>query len=321
MTVLELTKRYIATRINVRRTTKNSYGTVINYLKTDDMGAVQIEDVRVSDAKLWFIYLQQEKGKSYSTISSIKSVLKPAFQMAIDDDILIKNPFAFPLSDVIINDVHSREALTVKQMNRFLEFVENDEHYSKYYEGMYILFHTGLRISEFCGLTVKDISFKEHTIHVTHQLRYIGNTGFYIEKTKTKSGLRDIPMTPDVEDCFRNILEKRTIRKPEPTVDGRKGFLFFDSRGNIMCHTNWERYFRNAVGKYNRTHKVHLPPITPHICRHTYCTLMAESGMNPKILQYLMGHANITVTLNVYTHVNYSNVKKEVKRITKTKQS
>ena len=52
-------------------------------------------------------------------------------------------------------------------------------------------------------------------------------------------------------------------------------------------------------------YKAAMPEITPHVCRHTYCSNMAKSGMNPKTLQYLMGHADIGTTLNVYTHVNF----------------
>ena len=62
-------------------------------------------------------------------------------------------------------------------------------------------------------------------------------------------------------------------------------------------------------------YKVQLPTITPHVCRHTYCTNMAKSGMNPKALQYLMGHSDISVTLNVYTHVKFEDAKAEIERI------
>ena len=63
------------------------------------------------------------------------------------------------------------------------------------------------------------------------------------------------------------------------------------------------------------TYKVQMPVITPHVCRHTYCTNMAKSGMNPKALQYLMGHSDISVTLNTYTHVNLEDAREEVARI------
>ena len=60
-----------------------------------------------------------------------------------------------------------------------------------------------------------------------------------------------------------------------------------------------------------------MPKITPHVCRHTYCSNMAKAGMNPKVLQYLMGHSDIGVTLNVYTHLGLIDAKEEMNRIAK----
>ena len=69
------------------------------------------------------------------------------------------------------------------------------------------------------------------------------------------------------------------------------------------------------VQPVNGIYRVQLPKITPHVCRHTYCSNMAKSGMNPKTLQYLMGHSDISFTLNTYTHVNYEDAREEVSRI------
>ena len=92
--------------------------------------------------------MQQVDKKSYSAIHSIRGVVRPAFQMAVDDDILRKNPFEFQLATVVVNDAVTREAITRKQERTFLDFIKNDTHYSKYYDGMYILFKTGMRISD-----------------------------------------------------------------------------------------------------------------------------------------------------------------------------
>ena len=104
--------------------------------------------MKTSDAKLFLIKLQQEDGKSYSSIHTIRGVLRPAFQMAVDDDILVKNPFGFQLAGVLVNDTVTREAVTKEQMRKFLKFVHDDVVYCKYYEVVYILFHTGMRISD-----------------------------------------------------------------------------------------------------------------------------------------------------------------------------
>ena len=164
--MLELVEKYISTRTGVRPTTVAGYGTVINLLKKDPFGKRRIDMVRISDAKCWLIHLQKIEKKSYSSIHSIRGVLRPAFQLAVDDDLIRKNPFQFQLVEVIVNDSVTREAITRGEERKFLQFVKDDPHFSKYYEGIYILFKTGLRISEFCGLTVSDIDFKEHTINI-----------------------------------------------------------------------------------------------------------------------------------------------------------
>ena len=83
-----------------------------------------------------------------------------------------------------------------------------------------------------------------------------------------------------------------------------------------MVALHWEKYFQHITTKYNSIYKVELPKISPHVCRHTYCSNMAKSGMNPKTLQYLMGHSDIGVTLNTYTHLGLDDVKEEVERVT-----
>jgi len=315
MTVLELVEKYVSTKTWVRPTTQAGYGTVINHLKKDPFGAKRIDTIRISDAKCWLIKLQEKDKKSYSSIHTIRGVLRPAFQLAVDDDLIRKNPFGFQLVEVVVNDSVTRKAITREEERKFLKFIKEDSHFCKYYEGIYILFKTGLRISEFCGLTLKDIDFDNHSIHIDHQLQKRAKVGYYIEATKTSSGTRDIPMTPDVEDCFRTIISNRNPPKVEPNVDGYRGFLYFDKDGSIMYSLHWEHYFKHILNKYNGIYKVQLPKITPHVCRHTYCSNMAKSGMNPKTLQYLMGHSDISVTLNTYTHVNFDDAKEEVLRL------
>lgn len=314
-TVLELVEKYIATKTGVRQSTRTGYKTVINFLKKDPMGKQRIDRVKISDAKIWLIKLQQEQGKSYSTIHTIRGVLRPAFRMAVEDDLIRKNPFDFELATVIVNDSVTRKAISRAQQRKLLKFIQEDPHYSRYYEGIFILFHTGLRISEFTGLTMSDLDFTEHRITVDHQLLRTTRMEYVIEAPKTEAGTRMIPMTPEVEQCFRTILEKRPKPRAEPMVDGHSGFLYLDKNGMPMVALHWEHYLKHICEKYNRIYRDRMPNVTPHVCRHTFCSNMAKSGMNPKTLQYVMGHSDISVTLNTYSHVSYEDAKAEVRRM------
>ena len=131
-------------------------------------------------------------------------------------------------------------------------------------------------------------------------------------KLKVYPGLQD-----DVYECFQRILKNRRPPKVEPMIDGYSGFLCFDKDGKPMVAMHWEKYFQHAVDKYNSIYRVQLPKITPHVCRHTYCSNMAKSGMNPKVLQYLMGHSDISVTLNTYTHLKLDDAREEVEKLAK----
>lgn len=146
MTVLELVKKYISQKTGVRHNTEANYNFVANIIKKEAFGTKRIDKVKLSDAKGWLIKLQAD-GRGYSTIHTVRGVVRPAFQMAVDDDWIWKNPFGFQLATVVVNDSVTREAITRKQERNFLEFVKNDNRFSKYYEGIYILFKTGLCIS------------------------------------------------------------------------------------------------------------------------------------------------------------------------------
>ena len=138
---------------------------------------------------------------------------------------------------------------------------------------------------------------------------------YLIGDTKTESSRRYVPMSPEVASCFKRIIERRGKPKREPMVDGRTGFLFLDKKGEPTTALHWEHYFQHILHKYNSIYKVQLPKITPHVCRDTFCSNMAKSGMNPKTLQYIMGHSDISVTLNTYTHVGFEDARNEFQRI------
>lgn len=314
MTVLELVQRYISQKRGVKHNTQANYNFVINVIKKEEFGTKRIDTIKLSDAKKWLIKLQDD-DRGYSSIHSIRGVVRPAFQMAVDDDLIRKNPFGFQLATVIVNDSVTREAVTRKQQKEFLRFIKEDKHFCKYYDGIYILFNTGLRVSEFVGLTVNDIEFDKQRIKIDHQLQRTRNMEYEILTPKTEKGERYVPMKEDVADCFRRIIQNRKHPKIEPMIDGYSGFLFLDKNDMPMVALHWEKYFQHIREKYNSIYKVQMPCITPHVCRHTFCSNMAKSGMNPKTLQYIMGHSDIGVTLNTYTHLQFEDALEEMKKV------
>lgn len=315
MTVMTLVDRYLMTKSGVKSSTKTNYNFVRNILLKEAFSARKIGDIKTSDAKLFLVKLQNEDSRGYSTVKTVRGVLRPAFQMAVDDDIITKNPFGFQLAGIVVNDSVTREAITREQMRKFLKFIHDDDCYCKYYEAVYILFHTGMRISEFCGLTLRDIDLENRVVNIDHQLQRTSAMKYIIESTKTNAGKRQIPITEEVARCFEAIIKNRGKNKREPVVDGYCGFLYLDRNRMPVVALHWEHRLERMVHKYNAIYRIQMPPITPHVCRHTYCSNQAKAGMNPKTLQYLMGHSDIGVTMNIYTHLGLDDAVDELQRM------
>lgn len=179
-----------------------------------------------------------------------------------------------------------------------------------------VLLGTGMRVSEFCGLTKADLDFTGRKIRVDHQLVRERGGKYYVEKTKTECGCRYIPMTDEVYRSLQNILSRRKRVKTETIIDGYSGFLLLDKNDSPKVALHIENEMRWAMKKYQKLHPDKpLPHITPHVFRHTFCTNMANAGMDIKTLQYVMGHSDVGVTLNVYTHASYDRAAEQMAKI------
>ena len=313
ITVAELVDRYINLRRGLKENSMRAYGSAINRIHTDPFGSRMIRSVRLSDGKGWFVSLH-DKGLKQNTIGILQSVLRPAFEMAVDDDMIRKNPFKFKLSDVIPNDAYVRSALTRAQQERYLQFIR-DHGKDNYYDDIVILLGTGLRVSELYGLTKTDIDFDRRCIHIHKQLCRTADKPYFIAPPKTGSGNRSIPMTDTVYMAFRRVLESRGHPKVEVMVDGYSGFLFLDKDGKPKVAMHLENYMRGMQRKYVKKHENTLPSVTPHVLRHTFCTNAQQAMLDVKSLQYLMGHSTASVTLDVYTHSDFESAERAFRQI------
>ena len=314
ITVCQLYDKKNSLRKNVKRNTVKGRKQFMNLLKKDPLGSMTIDTVKLSDAKEWAIRMS-ENGVAYSSIRNYKRSLKASFYLAIQDDYIRKNPFDFKLSDVLDDDTEEKVVLTPEQEASLLSFMQSDKTYRKYYDEVVILLETGLRISEFCGLDLNvAVDMRNRSILVEHQLLKDKEIGYYISTPKTKNGSRQVPMSKKAYEAFKRVIKNRE-KGISFTVDGYSRFLFLNQKGLPRVATNYDGMLRGLVKKYNKTHDEPLPHITPHTFRHTFCTNMANKGMNPNTLQYIMGHANITMTLNYYAHGSYASARSEMDRL------
>lgn len=311
LTVLDLMQNYTTVKQDRAEGTKRVYKNVIVTLMKSGFANMPIITVTKLAAQQYILWLFNE-GKAYGTIKGYYGIIKSCFGVACENDIISKNPFNFSLSTILRNTTIKKEALTPEQTKTLLSFAHSNKVYRKYENDIRILLGTGLRIGELYGLTMKDLDFNARTISVTHQIRYdawkSGDEKWSVTMPKSKSGIRTIPMTDDVFYCLQNVIENRPQLQNPPSIDGYSDFVFIYD-GGVRTHVHLEQGLRNLVNAYNRqTNAEPLPHVTPHTLRHTFCSNIINAGINVKSAQYLMGHSNVKLTLDVYSHANKTTV-------------
>ena len=267
MTVTDLVDRYMNLKRGLKPNSLWSYNTVVKRIHADPFGQKAIKTVKLSDAKGWFVFLH-DSGFKQNTIGILQSVVRPAFEMAVEDDIIRKNPFKFKLSDVVPKDAYVRNALTREQQEKYLQFVQ--DYGGNYYDDIVILMGTGLRVSELYGLTRADIDFERHCIHVRGSFAGRLKKPYFVTPPKAKR-IRNVPMTDQMPLCSAVACSKPGAFT-KVLVDGCSGFSFWTSPGMPKVAMYLENYMRGVQGKFEKAYGKPVPRITPHVLRHTFCT-------------------------------------------------
>ncbi len=323
ITLNEQFDKYISLKTQLSNSTKQNYIDLWNRnLRDNVLGNKKLCDIRKSDI-LKFYNLLSERKLKYSTIKIFNCMISPCLDLAVDDDIIRKNPCKGCLSE-FSKDSDERISLTVQQQEALLEFICQSNVYSVHYPLIMFMIGTAVRCGEAIGLTWEDVDFKNKEISINHQLIYKKSSktyGFYADTPKTDSGVRIIPMTTDV---YKALLKQRKNQfskgyRTNVEIDGYNDFVFSTKNRNPIMPSAVNNLLLNIVNKYNSTcnREVELPHISAHNLRHTGCTRMAEAGVDPKVLQYIMGHSKISVTMDVYNHISQERNRKEMDKLEK----
>lgn len=307
LTLLEVVDRYLNSlynKKNLAHNTKLGYNVTVNTLKQYKLGYMEIGKIRPEHCEEWLT--DMKKKYRGSSIQSQISLIKRTFEYALDYDYVAKNPFRRITTDR--SDSKKMEALSVEDMSRFLDFCSRDAHCAHCYDMLYVLFWSGVRASELCGLTLDNIDMDNRMIVVNKQLQCINHTHVVLP-TKTSNGERTIPMTDGVYESFQRIIKNRYLKGDiEPVCyDQRgkayKGFVFLATRSRkTIVRSHVEEYLQNCIKRFNNANPDNpIRKFEPHICRHTFATNMQY--LPPKTLQYILGHGNIVTTMNNYVDV------------------
>lgn len=297
LSVCDLVERYISTHKSLRKSTIDNYRTALNVLKQYPLSDKKISYVTTSDLKAYALAISQTRN--YGTTSTYLEVIKAAFAEAVEDNLLDRSPFSFKLSKLLVNDVVPKTAIKQTDETDFFDFCNTDKFASKNKDAVIILFGTGIRISELCGLTLNDVDMEKKVVHIRHQL-YKKSGKIDLVPPKSKASIRTIPMSKEVYDAFsRAIANRACVKNPEYS-----DFIFLTNRGTPTCAADWDHWFNRALRKMNQEREGKNLSFTPHSCRHTFCSSMVLKGMNLKVLQRIAGHSNFNITANRYVHVD-----------------
>lgn len=312
---------YLKTKVKLAKSTRSNYQYYYEHsIKDNIIGKMKVADIRKSDILLFYKECS-ESGYSPGTVKILQRIIRPALQLACDDNVILKNPADGCTKDYS-TELEKKYALTFEEEKEFLERIKNRPRMKRYYPMYAIMLKTGLRISEAIGLTWDDVNMDKREIDINHQVQWRTVDDEYVlyaSKTKTDAGTRVIPMTDEVYKLF---LEQRkvwlsTTKDADFEVDGYKNFVFVSHvTGRCMNHNNVRRMLRTIVAM-NKEREIQLPHISPHILRHTAATRLAESGCDIKVMQYLLGQTDVRTTMRVYNHVDEGRVKRELEKLEK----
>lgn len=317
MTLNMLFERYMQTR-RFYDSTKTNYENMWDIHVKNEIGNIKVVQLRSSHIKTFYNKMS-EQGYANNTIKYIHTLLYPTLELAVDDDIIRKNPAKNTMSGDYGEAPKEKDILTMEQQERLFAFICKSPVYNVYVPMLTVMLELGLRCGELIGLTWSDIDMAKKEVSVNHQLIYKdfgGGYRFHINSPKTKAGNRIIPMSQAVQRAFTEQKKINLMfgRHSIEEIDGYSGFIFLAKTGRPLMPSAVNNVLYNIIDAYNKKEAVKageerrtpafLPKVSSHSLRHTACTNMAKGGMNIKVLQYIMGHAHSDVTMDVYNHLS-----------------
>lgn len=284
------------------------------YIKPD-LGDRKIRDIKKSEICRFYNHLAYDRNLNASSLDGVNLVLRQIFSLAVDDSIIRVNPCNGVLKGLKkeLGTPDKRRALTTSQQRRFLNFLKNDKQYRHWLPIFSTMLGTGMRVGEVTGLRWQDIDFEKNVINVTHTLVYLppfnGKKGcLVLQSPKSKAGIRTIPLLSSVKDALLQVKRDQNLDgiKCKVTISGFTDFVFLTRSGKLYHKTTLNRAISRIVRDMNNAGASDvdlMPHFSCHTLRHTFTTRLIESGMNPKIVQNVLGHSDIQTTLNIYADV------------------
>ena len=332
LTLNDMYERWRLLKRGLKENTFRNYQYMYDTFVKPKFGKAYLQDIKKSDVKAFYVYLHEVRKLTFATIDCVNTVVHQVFDMAVGDEYIRYNPASNAMKELRrseAGEVHAARALTVKEQEAFEYTLSHDPRYKRWHPIFTTILLTGLRVGEVAGLRWCDIDFEKNLISINHTLVYFsrgkseGGSTYAINTPKTKAGCRTVPMMPEVREA---LMEEREYQELEEircnvTIDGYTDFVFLNRFGGVFNQSalnraldRIERDHNMDVIKKDKKDAVLLPPLTNHWLRHTFSTRMVESGMHPKALQEILGHKDITTTMNIYTDASTDFTSREIEK-------
>lgn len=312
---------WVQLKKGLKENTFQNYIYMYEQFVRDDIGLYKIGNLKRSDIRRFYNRLIDERALKIATVDNIHTVLHQVIDIAVEDGYLRNN-----ISDNALKELkqsrnlftEKRKALTLQEQEIFLNFLKSNAMYNHWYPIFALMLGTGLRVGEATGLTWNDIDFENNTLSVNHTLVYFnhakGGCYFGVNTPKTRAGERTVPLIESVKEA---ILQEKEYQatvgiKCNVRIDGYTDFIFVNRFGNTQHQGTLNKALRRIIRDCNQEildnakdneNVVLLPKFSCHTLRHTFTTRLCESGINIKVIQSVLGHADISTTLDIYADV------------------
>ena len=310
---------YIETKYELKSSTRTNYKYMYNKYVREGIGYKDIASIKFSDIKKFYIHLIKDIGFKPNSMEIIHTILHPIFTIAVRDGLIRLNPTDGVMTEIKKShdwEKPKRHALTEPQQSAFVEFIKASKKYRHWLPLFTVLLGTGCRVGEVVGLRWQDCDFNEKMITIDHSLIYRpqedgSGCTFRVTTPKSKAGVRVIPML----DAVRQALLEERLRQMrvgfnQSVIDGYSGFIFSNRFGSALSPHCINRAIERISRDYNEMESESakkekrqpelLPHFTVHNLRHTFCTRFCENETNLKVIQEIMGHADISTTMDIY---------------------
>ena len=270
------------------------------------IGSCKVKDVTPATIKKVKSELVK-RGLCTTTINDTLVLLRCLFKSAVNDKIISESPCKG------IANLKRKEAAAAQTIHRALTIEEQEAFFNEakascwYYELYSFLIQTGLRVGEAAALTWKDVDLNKRVIHVRKSLDRVSNTKWVIDTPKTKTSVRDIPISRGIE---KTLLEQ----KAKSSIARIDNIVFTSPYGDYIKHTSVNNCITNILKKLDEK-GTPIEHFSVHALRDTFATRCIEQGMNPQTLKTILGHSSLSMTMDLYAHVLPDTKERELSKI------